>query len=108
SNSAYFFMDPETGAMQPARGEIQPILQQSYRRLQAADRPDEFWAAIPDDKKEETIVGLYNARALSFKPLQKIPRIAFNSMDMWVDEKENKIYLVYLGHLLSIPLKPGL
>jgi hypothetical protein len=33
-----------------------------------------------------------------------IPRIFFDSMDMWADAAENKIYFVYSGHLLSLPL----
>lgn len=101
----FFFLDPATGAVQTAKGEVRPLAQQSYRRLQATAVPDEFWAAIPDEAKKETTVGIYNARTFSFKPLQKIPKISFSSMDMWVDAKESRIYLVYLGHLLALPLK---
>lgn len=103
-----FLLDPETGAVQPVRGEVRPLAQQTFRALQAAATPGEFWAAIPDDGKNETMVGLYNAKTLTFKPIQKLPRIIFDSMDMWVDEKENKVYFVYTGHLLGLPLKrPG-
>jgi hypothetical protein len=102
---AVFLLDPETGAIQPVRGEVRPLSQQSFRPLQAAAAPDEFWAAIPDEARKETLVGLYNAKTLSFKTVQKISRISFTSMDMWVDEKENKVYFVYMGHLLGLPLK---
>jgi hypothetical protein len=102
----YAFLDPDTGAVEPVRGEVRPLGQLTIRPLQATATPDVFWAAIPDEGKKETIVGLYDLRTLTFKPVQKIPRISFSSMDMWVDEKENQIYLVYLGHLLSLPLKP--
>jgi hypothetical protein len=102
----YAFLDPDTGAVEPVRGEVRPLGQLTVRPLQATATPDVFWAAIPDEGKKETIVGLYDLRTLTFKPVQKIPRISFSSMDMWVDEKENQIYLVYLGHLLSLPLKP--
>lgn len=100
-----FLMDPETGAVQPVRGEVGPLGQQTFRPLQSSASPDEFWAAIPNEAKNETVVGLYNAKTLSFKPIQKLSRIIFTSMDMWVDEKENKLYFVYTGHLLALPLR---
>jgi hypothetical protein len=34
----------------------------------------------------------------------KIPKIQFNSMGMFVDAPAGKIYFVYRGHLLSLPL----
>lgn len=102
---AHFLMDPETGDLYPVKGEVRPLAQQTFRPLQAATTPDEFWAAIPGAAGKDTLVGLYNAKMLSFKPVQKISRIAFTSMDMWVDEKENKVYFVYMGHLLGLPLR---
>lgn len=98
-----YLMDAETGAMQPVKGEFRPLVQQTIRGLQKGPGPDEYWAAIPVDK--ETQVGIYNMRTFSFKPVQKVPKISFSSMDMWVDDKEGKIYLTYSGHLLAIPLK---
>lgn len=102
---AWFVLDPETGIVQPAKGEFAPLAQQTFRKLQPASAPDEFWVALPDTDKNETHIGLYNGRTFTLKLLQKVPRISFSSMDMWVDEKENKIYLVYSGHLLALPLK---
>jgi hypothetical protein len=101
----WFLLDPETGASQPVKGEFTPLAQQTIRPLQPAPAPDEFWAAIPNQEKNETQIGIYNARSFIFKPLQKVSRITFSSMDMWVDEKESKIYMVYAGHLLALPLK---
>jgi HEAT repeats len=102
----YYFLEAETGKLQAVKGEVRPLVQQTYRPLQATGRPDEFWAAIPDDDgKKETQIGVYNAKTLIFSPVQKLPQLSFSSMDMWVDEKQNKIYIVYVGHLLSIPLK---
>jgi hypothetical protein len=105
SRTNWFLLDTETGASQPVKGEFAPLAQQVMRPLQPASAPDEFWAAIPGREKNETQIGLYNARSFIFKPLQKVSRITFSSMDMWVDEKESKIYLVYAGHLLALPLK---
>jgi hypothetical protein len=39
--------------------------------------------------------------------VRTIPKIKFNSMDMWVDEPGNKVYFVYRGHLLALPLRNG-
>ncbi|MBA3633665.1 MAG: hypothetical protein H0W58_12800, partial [Acidobacteria bacterium] len=100
----YFLLDAETGNMQAAKGEIRPLAQQTFRPLQPTANVDEFWAAIPDAEKSQTQVGTYNAKTFSFKPLLKIPQISFDSMDLWVDEKENKIYFVYKGQLLGLPL----
>ncbi len=33
----------------------------------------------------------------------KVPRIKFDSMQMWIDA--GKVYFVYEGHLLALPLK---
>jgi hypothetical protein len=101
-NGTYFLLDAETGIVQKVKGEVQPLIQQTVRPLQAAQAADEFWAAIPDAEKNETQVGVYNAKTLSFKSLLKIPQIQFDSMNMWVDA--GKIYFVYEGHLLSLPI----
>ncbi len=76
--------------------------QQTFRPLQPTGQPEEVWAAIPDADKNETQVGVYNVKTLAFKSLIKIPEIEFDSMQMWVDA--GKIYFVYQGHLLGLPL----
>jgi len=101
---AYFLLDAQTGIVQPVKSEIRPLAQQTFRPLQPATNPDEFWAAIPDTEKNETLVGIYNQKTFVFKSLMKIPQIQFDSMDVWADERENKIYFVYEGHLLGLPL----
>jgi hypothetical protein len=98
----FFFLDADTGAIQKAKGEVRPLAQQTYRPLQLTGRPDEVWATIPDAAGDDTQIGVYNVKTLVFKPLVKIPQINFNSMQMWVDA--GKIYFVYEGHLLGLPL----
>ena len=66
---------------------------------------NEFWAAISDSDKNQTQVGRYDLKDFSFKPIMLIPHIAFDSMAMWVDESNEKLYLVYEGQLLRLPLK---
>ena len=99
-----FLIDAATGAMQPTRGEYRPLSQQTFRPLQKTTRPNEFWAAIIDAEKGSTRVGIYDTKVFGFKPLLTLPKIAFNSMDMFVDEPAQKVYFVYRGHLLAVPL----
>ena len=93
----------ETGALIPAHGEIRPLLQQTYRALQPASNAFDFWVAIPSES--ETVIGIYNTRVFTVRPVLKLPKITFDSMNMWVDEAGSKIYFVYQGHLLSVPIK---
>jgi hypothetical protein len=87
------------------RGEVRPLAQQTFRPLQPATNAFEFWAAIP--KGDGTVVGIYNSRTFSLKPLLILPKIKFDSMDMWVDQPGGKMYFAYQGHLLSTPIKIG-
>ena len=104
TGATYFMLDAEMGVIQPFRGEVRPLIQQSFRPLQSSGKPDEFWAAIPDQRKEITQVGVYNQKTFTFTAKLKIPRITFDSMEMWVDEPGNKVYFVYKGELLALPL----
>lgn len=101
-----FWVDPDTGIVQPAKGELQPLQDQTFRPLQPGPTPNEFWAAIPDGEGGKTTVGLYNTRTFTLKPTLTVPKIRFDSMDMWVDQTAGKVYFVYNGHLLSLPLTP--
>ncbi len=99
------FISAETGQVRDVVGEVRPLAQQTFRPLQKASRPNEYWAALPDHEKNLTEVGIYNAWTLSFRPLMTVPKIKFNSMTMWVDEAGGKVYFVYRGHLLTVPLR---
>lgn len=101
----YFLLDPETGVAVPFNGEGSPIMQQSFRPLQPVGTSTEFvWAALPAADESVTAIGVYSMKTLTFKPLVKLPKIAFDSMSMWVEDAEQKIYIVYRGQLISIPL----
>ena len=97
-------IDPATGVSQPVAGEFRPLAQQTYRPLQKTARPNEYWAAIADDEKAATDIGIYDTKTFGFKTVLRVPKIKFNSMNMWVDEPGKKIYFVYRGHLLSLPM----
>ncbi len=96
-------VDPARGTFRevPA-GEFRPLTHQSFRQLQPTGRTNEYWAAIPDESRNETRVGFYDAGTFGFREVAKIPKIVFDSLDMWVDG--GRIYFVYRGHLLSAPL----
>lgn len=104
-SGAYYLLDAETGVVQPLKGEARPLIQQTFRALQpVAASPDLFWTALPDRENNATQFGIYNTKTLTFKSLLTIPQIIFGSLDTWVDERENKIYFVYEGQLLALPL----
>ena len=100
----YFLLDANTGATQPIKGEFRPLQDQTYRPLQTTSQPNEFWAAIYDETTKETAVGRYNTKTFTFQPTIKMPEIKLDSMNIWVNEKDAKIYFVYQGHLLAVPL----
>jgi hypothetical protein len=110
-----FLLDPATGLSEKVSGEFSPLTQQSYRPLQPTGRPNEFWAAIPrewlspnepvDAEKNYTEIGRYNTKSFVFIPLIKFPKMMFDSMQIWGDEAEDKVYLAYNGHLLRLSLQ---
>jgi hypothetical protein len=100
----YYLLDADTGVITPTAAEVRPLIQQTFRPLQSTGRPNEYWAALSFNQKHETVVGKYDSRLLKFTPVRKLPKINFNSMRMWIDEAEGKIYFVYNGHVLRLPL----
>ncbi len=88
----------------PVQPDLRPLSQQTFRPLQPSAKPNELWAAIPNSEKNETLVGTFNQRTFAFTQVLRIPKIRFNSMQMWADEPGNKLYFTYRGHLLSMPL----
>ncbi|HEU4434750.1 MAG TPA: HEAT repeat domain-containing protein, partial [Pyrinomonadaceae bacterium] len=100
----HFLLDPATGAVRPVSGEFEPLYQSRNRFLQPTEKPDEFWAAI-DDKKSETKIGRYSVKDFSFKSIMTVPQLLFDSTSMWVDAAQKKVYVVYKGQLLRLPLQ---
>lgn len=100
----YYLLDPNTGAAQITKSDFQPLLDQTYRGLQPTNNPSEYWAARFNDEMKFTEIGRFNDKTAMFKTVLQLPDISLDSMDIWIDEKDSKIYFVYEGHLLSIPL----
>ncbi len=98
----YFLLEVETGIFAPVKGEVKPLVQQTFRSLQPTANPNEFWAVISADNFTE--FGRYDSKLLKFKPIIKMPEIKFTGVEMFVAENEAKIYFVYRGQLLRIPL----
>src|SRR5262249_22728797 len=101
----HYLLNASTGETRLVTGEFEPLRHHGLRALQRTDKPDEFWAAIPDVEKNKTQVGRYNVRDFSFRQVMEVPQLAFDSMAMWVDVNQGKIYLVYKGQLLRLPLQ---
>ena len=97
----YYMLNPDTGVVYNASGEVRPLAQQTFRGLQPTAVAGEYWAAMPRGRAG-TIVGVYSTRTFTFKPMLKLPKIIFDSTEMWVDA--DKVYFVYEGHLLSAPI----
>jgi len=100
----YYLLDASTGETKLVSGEFAPLRQEGKRFLQPAHESEEFWAAIPNREKNQTQVGRYNLKNFSFEPLLLIPHIAFDSTAMWVDVAGAKLYVVYEGNLLRLPM----
>ena len=102
----YYLLDPASGTIQLTKGEFEPLRQGGRRFLQPTGKANEFWAALPDRAKNQTQLGRYDLKTFSFQPILLLPKILFPSTSMWVSEAEGKIYLVYQGQLLQLPLRP--
>ena len=100
----YYFFDPDTGALTPSVGEVRPIAQQTFRGLQPAAISGEYWAAIPRGSAG-TLVGTYSTKTFTFRPILKLPKLIFDSTEMWVDAAAQRVWFTYQGHVLSAPLK---
>jgi hypothetical protein len=100
----YYLLDAATGETRLVSGEFAPLRQEGKRFLQPTHESEGFWAAIPNRERNQTEVGRYNLKSFSFEPLLLIPHITFDSTAMWVDEAGAKLYVVYEGNLLRLPV----
>src|SRR6266542_3591051 len=99
-----YLLDIETGATQAVSGDFRPIANGGTRNLQPAGKPNEFWAAIFDHRKQATVVGRYDAKLFAFMPLIQLPELRFDSTGAWIDQTTGRLWMVYRGCLLRLPL----
>jgi hypothetical protein len=97
-------LDPETGTVQPVKGEFSHLAGDASRAPQSAGGPNLFWAAIYDSEKEATKFGRYDFKNFVFTSLLEFPELELNIDDIWVDTASNKIWFAYKEHLLRLPL----
>lgn len=102
---AYYLLDADTGSLKAVTGEFAPFEQITFRNLQKTSNVNEFWAAIPNAKSRDTKIGRYDAKTFKFTEVMKVPEIKLTSMDIWIDEKDAKLYFIYEGNLLGLPFK---
>jgi hypothetical protein len=97
-------LDAETGAIQEAKGDFEPLNHDFTRELQSTGKPNEVWAAIRNWNKRSTSFGRYDIRNFVFTPLIELPGLVLRNSDFWVDVNTSKIWFTYKDHLLRIPL----
>jgi hypothetical protein len=100
----HWLLNPATGAVQQVQGVFQPLYESSLRPLQPTGKLNEVWAAIYDQQKKATVVGRYNTKEFRFAPQLELPGLQVSSTDIWVEQATNKLWLVYQGDLLRLPL----
>lgn len=101
----FYLLNASTGQTQLVKGVFEPLLQEGKRFLQPTGSADEFWVAVPDRRKNQTQVGRYSLGDFSLQTLLVVPHLIFDSTRMWVDEAGLKLYIVYEGQLLRLPLQ---
>ncbi|HKE04449.1 MAG TPA: HEAT repeat domain-containing protein [Blastocatellia bacterium] len=104
SGDQSYLLDPETGTVQPVKGEFRPLTSAVSRAPQSAGDPNAFWAAIYDWKKRTTSFGRYDSKNFVYTPLLEFPELELKSDDIWVDATSGKIWFAYKGHLLRLPM----
>ncbi len=105
SGNESYLLDPETGTVQPVKGEFRPLSSPLSRAPQSAEAPNLFWAAIYDVEEEAgPKFGRYDSKNFTFTPLLKFPGLYLRDDDIWVDAAGGKIWFVYRGHLLRLSL----
>ncbi len=100
----YRLLDAASGASEIVTGELAPLESQSIRPLQPTGKPHQVWAAGFNSGTGSNEIGSYDTLAFGFHPALSVPLMRFDSVQMWVDEAEAKIYVAYDGHLLRMVL----
>lgn len=100
----FYFLDPDSGDLSIAKGDFSPWEDINIRYFQSTDQINVVWAAKMNPDEEMTEIGKYDLQRFVFSLYRKIPGIPFTTTDMWVDQGEKKIYIVYGGHLLRFAL----
>ena len=60
------------------------------------------WMAFPGENT--TTIGQFDLRRFHWLNVDYVPNLQVHAKDIWVDEDNQKLYFVYKGHLLRLPL----
>jgi hypothetical protein len=104
NEAGFFLLDPETGMVTSVSGQFGPLLDQTVRPLQPTARNNVFWATVVDHVERRTSLGLYDTLDFGFQVVMMLPNIRVSSMNIWVDESTEAVWMAYDGHLLRFPL----
>jgi HEAT repeat protein len=99
-----YLVDQETGTVQPVKGEFRPLPSPNSHTPQQGGAPNLLWTAIFEWEKSATRFGRYDSKNFSFTPLLEFPAMRLSEEDFWVDAAGGKIWFVYQGHLLRLPI----
>ena len=100
-----YWLDAHTGKVQPATGDMRPLLHRSFIPFQPAAARYTYWVVFYDNQKAVSSFGLYNADNFTFKSLLELPGLLIASDSILADETSGYVYLAHEGNLLRLPLK---
>ena len=99
-----YWLDAHTGKVQPATGDMRPLLHRSFIPFQPAAARYTYWVVFYDNQKAVSSFGLYNADNFTFKSLLELPGLLIASDSILADETSGYVYLAHEGNLLRMPL----
>jgi hypothetical protein len=97
----YWLADPVTGTAEIVKGEFAPFEEYTFRKLQPAQGPGAYWAAIPDRNANQTTIGIYDEENFSLQPVMTVPDVLFDSRHIWVDQQAGRLGPQWTLHLLK-------
>ncbi|MHC4451830.1 MAG: hypothetical protein ACYS0E_17115, partial [Planctomycetota bacterium] len=93
----HHLLDPESGRARPVAGDFGPF----HRLAARCPRNNaEFW--VEHSMRGRTVIELYDTRTFLATPVRSLPLDSVHRLH--VDETANRLYVVYEGHLLRMPL----
>ena len=104
STAKSYWLDAQTGKIQPATGELRPLLHKSFIPFQPAAAKHTYWVTFYDNQKSVGYFGLYNVDNLTFQPSLELPGLQISSDSILADEASGYVYLAHEGNLLRAPL----
>ncbi len=114
-NAPTYLLEVDSGVMRGFETHCedpQPFFQTLYRPLQDAigRAPLHVFVACPSDYSDQafTVVGCYDILGFRMEASVRIPGIRFETDAMWVDSSTNRVFVIYSGYLLSLPLPESL